>query len=64
MSGILTTEERALLDLTAQVWNAFLQLPRAHPDEQTEFRHAQHALQRIILARPAIREVSKPCRAQ
>lgn len=52
---LLTAEEREVFNRTAHVWNGFLLLDRAHPDELTEFRHAMHALQRFILARPALR---------
>jgi hypothetical protein len=51
----LTPEEEALLEQTAALWNAFLALPRGHPDEQTEFRHQLHDLQRMIIARPYFR---------
>lgn len=61
MTSILTDEEREVLRITAEAWNAFLTLPRQHPDDQTEFRHTVHALQRIILARPGVREALQLC---
>jgi hypothetical protein len=61
--SILTAQEQELLRLTSDVWNAFLLLPRQHPDDQTEFRHALHALQRIVLARPAVRATREICPA-
>jgi hypothetical protein len=47
--------EKRVLDLSGDLWNRFLQLPVQHPDDQNEFRHHLHALQNIILARPAHR---------
>lgn len=63
MASTLTDEEQKVLRITAEAWNAFLDLPRQHPDDQTEFRHTLHALQRIILARPAVRETQQLCPA-
>ncbi len=37
--------------LLCKAWDKFLELPEAHPDDNTEFRHAIHAAQNIILAR-------------
>lgn len=61
--SILTGQEQKVLQLTAEVWNAFLLLPRQHADDQTEFRHTLHALQRIVLARPVVRETRDICPA-
>lgn len=63
MATVLTEQEQKVLQLTADVWNAFMKLPRQHPDDQTEFRHALHALQRVVLARPAVRETMQLCPA-
>lgn len=47
----MTTLEIKAIEATKEVWNAFLQLPEMHPDDQNDFRHHIHALQNIILAR-------------
>ena len=54
---ILTDEERRILDLTADVWNAFCELPVQHPNDTTELGLVIHDLQRFILARPGEREI-------
>lgn len=51
----LTDQERAVLDLLAAAWNAYLALSKAHPDQDAEFRHSIHALQHQIMARPTRR---------
>jgi hypothetical protein len=55
MAEGLTKEERDILELTADVWNRFLDLPRYHNDEVSEFRRTLHDLQRFILSRVAMR---------
>ncbi len=55
MTGGLTKAERDILEMTADVWNRFLDLPRAHQDEVSEFRRTMHDLQRFILVRPTMR---------
>lgn len=47
----MTTLELKALEATKEAWNAFLDLPVIHPDDQDDFRHHIHALQNIILAR-------------
>jgi hypothetical protein len=51
----LTDTERAVLDHLAAAWNAYLELSKAHPDQDAEFRHGIHALQHQIMARPTRR---------
>ena len=53
----LTPQERDLLDLSADLYNGFAALPEEHPSDAQEFVHHMHALQRIIMARPAHREL-------
>lgn len=54
----LTLDERALLSDIAVAWNRFLSLPRQHQDETDEFRHAIHALQVMVMARPVERALA------
>lgn len=54
--SLLTTEEARVMDALVQAWNAFVALEVLHPDEPGEFRHAIHAAQAIIMARPVQRE--------
>lgn len=55
--GGLTSDEDDVLNALAAAWNAFLRLPIEHPDQQTEFRQAIHAIQSQILARPTRRDL-------
>lgn len=56
--GTITDAEREVLSATAEAWNTFLTLPVEHPDDLAEFRHALHALQRIVLTRPTRRALA------
>lgn len=51
----LQLNERAVLAHLAAAWNAYLELNKAHPDQDAEFRHGIHALQHQIMARPTRR---------
>jgi hypothetical protein len=51
----LTPEERTCLDYLSRAWNAFVELPPAHPDDAAEFRSAIHACQNILAYRVAKR---------
>lgn len=50
-----TDKEQEVMDRLIDAWNAFCELPVVHPDQQTEFRHALHDLQRQIMVRPVRR---------
>lgn len=54
-AGPLQPNERRVLDKLAEAWNAYLELSKAHPDQDAEFRHGIHALQHQIMARPTRR---------
>lgn len=56
--AILTGSEREVLDLSAALWNAYLELPVEHPCDRQEFCTALHALQNMILARPGRRQLN------
>lgn len=51
----ITPAEDAILSDIVHIWDAFLNLPKEHPDDVSDFRRGIHDLQRIILARPARR---------
>jgi hypothetical protein len=53
----LTEQERQVLNKLAEAWNAYLELSKAHPDQDAEFRHGIHALQHQIMARPTRRRL-------
>ncbi|MAC59059.1 MAG: hypothetical protein CMH85_12465 [Novosphingobium sp.] len=59
MANQLTPDEAKVMNCLTDAWNRFIQLPPVHSDEMTEFRHKFHDLQRIVLARPAIRAGSQ-----
>lgn len=54
----VTPEEQEVVSLLGEAWNAFLKLPKEHPDEHSEFRHAIHTAQNMILARSGTRELN------
>ena len=53
-----TPQEEAVAVALGECWNAFLKLPREHPDDIEEFRHGIHGLQNIVLARLARRALT------
>lgn len=55
MTASPTPSEQAVLCALASAWNAFLDLPVEHPDDQTDFRQVIHRAQLMIMARPTRR---------
>ena len=53
--GKLTQEEEAILILTEEIWNRFLELPINHPMERNEMAVKIHDIQRMIISRPGFR---------
>lgn len=53
--GKLTQEEEAILRLTEEIWNRFLELPINHPMEMDEMAIKIHDIQRMIIFRPGFR---------
>lgn len=51
----LTKEEEEILELTAELWNRFLELPINHPMEKDEMAIKIHDIQRMIISRPGFR---------
>lgn len=51
----LTQKEDEILELTAELWNKFLQLPIYHLMEQSEMQSKIHDIQRMIISRPGFR---------
>lgn len=51
----LTQEEEEILELTAELWNRFLELPINHPMEKDEMAIKIHDIQRMIISRPGFR---------
>lgn len=49
----LTPTENQVLGLLGDAWSKFIALPAAHPSDAREMKHAIHAAQNIVLARPA-----------
>ena len=54
----LTQDERRVADMTADVVNAYWELPVEHPSDRGEFVAAIHRVQDLILARPGRRELN------
>lgn len=53
--GKLTQEEEAILILTGEIWNRFLELPINHPMERNEMAVKIRDIQRMIISRPGFR---------
>ena len=53
--GGFTQEEEAILLLTEELWNRFLELPISHPMEKDEMAIKIHDIQRMIISRPGFR---------
>lgn len=53
--GKFTQEEEAILRLTEEIWNRFLELPINHPMEMYEMAIKIHDIQRMIISRPGFR---------
>lgn len=53
----LTKAERKAIAALAEAWNQFNSLARQHDDDTAEFRHHLHACQRIVMSRPAFRDL-------
>ena len=50
-----TKQEEAILLLTEEIWNRFLELPVNHPMEKDEMAIKIHDIQRMIISRPGFR---------
>lgn len=55
----MTEEERTVLDCLARAHNLFVKLPTQHPHDICEWVDKLHDLQRIIMAREAVRNDSE-----
>jgi hypothetical protein len=53
----LTPKETEVMDNLVNAWNSYVSLPIEHPDDTSEFRHAFHSLQHMILMRPTRRRI-------
>lgn len=53
--GKLTQEEKAILILTEEIWNRFLELPINHSMERDEMVIKIQDIQRMIISRPGFR---------
>jgi len=56
----LTLKETALMDKLSEFWNQWLELDQLHEDDDRFVRDSVHNLQRLVLSRPMVRELSKP----
>jgi hypothetical protein len=52
---LLTEEEAKIVELLAEVWNLFVELPLLLEWDSVEFMHVIHDAQRMILSRPVVR---------
>jgi hypothetical protein len=53
----ITPKEREVIDLLAEAWNAYLELPVEHPTHRQEFMFAIHQAQQLVLSRPTSRDL-------
>ena len=61
----ITEDERAILNIVADLWNAILALPVLHSEDEHEHRRDIHNIENRIMARAAMRildaeDVGKP----
>lgn len=49
-------KETEVMSKLAEAWNAYLELPTLHADDQTDFRQAIHQAQRIVASREYARQ--------
>lgn len=47
----MSEQDQKVLDITAVLWNEYLKIPQAHPDDLHDVRFHIHAIQNIIFAR-------------
>jgi len=47
----MSDQEKKVLDLTVQLWNAYQALPSHHPDENNELRLYIHQIQGLFASR-------------
>lgn len=59
MASEMSDVENQVLNHLVAAWNTFVHLPIEHPDQQAEFRHALHDLQRQIMVRPVRRAAAR-----
>lgn len=55
----MTKEEQDILNMTADLWNAILDLPVLHPLDMKETQRDIHNIQHRIMARKAYRVIIK-----
>lgn len=54
----MTSDEKKVLDALVSAWNLFMGLPVEHADDNNDFRHHLHILQRQVMSRPARRQLN------
>lgn len=47
----MTDQEKEIIDLTAEIWNKYIQLPVQHPCDRDEFCKALHICQHLVMIR-------------
>jgi hypothetical protein len=52
---LVDEKEMKVVDLLAESYNAFTELPVLHPNDHVEFVQAIHAAQNIVMARLAVK---------
>lgn len=53
----LSQDERLVIGILGQAWNAYLALPVIHQSDQGEFMQAIHASENVVCSRPAVRQL-------
>ena len=56
---ISTEKEKEVLNLTATMWNQFIELENNQPDDINDFRYHIHSLQRLVYTKIYIKENGK-----
>jgi hypothetical protein len=55
----MSIQEIKVLNLTAELWNSYTELPELHPMDKQEFCLKIHDIQRCILARPTLAKLTE-----
>lgn len=51
----MTKEEKEVIAISVELWNAFLRMEKYHPDDVKDVRFHIHAIQNIVMSRETVR---------
>lgn len=56
---MITDKEMQCIDLSRDLWNAFMELPIQHPADREDFCFHIHAIQNMLLGREGLRQLQE-----